>query len=135
MKAERITLWIAVALAAILFAPIGLAKFMADESLVRSMALLHYSETFTRLLGLAEILGAIGLIVANTRIPAALGLMMIMAGAVGSHIAGGHPLQDATAATIAWLVLATIAVLERDLRRREAVVAEPIAEHRLAAAA
>jgi uncharacterized membrane protein len=134
MKAAKIAMWIVVGLTALWFATLGLAKFMAEESLVQSMASIHYNETFTRLLGLGEMAAAAGLIVAGTRRQAAQFIMILMAGAIGSHIAAGQGIPSAVPAAVAFLLGATIILLDRQLSRQR-VAETPAEERRFAAAA
>jgi hypothetical protein len=59
----------------------------------------------------AEILGALGLLFARTRLAAAGGLALLMLGAIGTHLRNGDPFADALDALRMLLVLISIAVL------------------------
>lgn len=80
----NITLWVAAALVAALFFIAGGAKLggWADQQFVAW----GYSRGFAVLVGVLEILFAIGLLVKRTAAWAAFGLMAIMLGAIGTHL-------------------------------------------------
>jgi len=83
-KPMNITLWVVSGLLAVLFAVSGAAKFigmMNDEFLAWG-----YTAGFAVMVGIAEILGAVGLLVKRTAGWAALGLMVIMLGAIWTHV-------------------------------------------------
>jgi len=65
----------------------------------------------------AETVGAIGLLVQRTVVPAALGLALIMAGAIGTHLHNRDPFSDSLEA-LHLLVLLICIVLIRLLRGR-----------------
>lgn len=91
----NIALWVVQALLALAFLGSGGMKLTsAMSSLPPLMA--PFPELFIRFIGLAEVLGGIGLIVPMlTKIQprltpmAALGLLIIMVGAVGTHVLQG----------------------------------------------
>ena len=67
----------------------------------------------------AETLGAVGLLVPRTRLPAAAGLSVLMLGAIGTHLKNGDPLSDSLDAVRFLVLLAAIAALVRAPRRGE----------------
>ena len=72
---------------------------------------MHFSETATRLFGLAEVLGGIGILVPRTRNLALSGLVLLMTGAIGIHVGAGHPPAVATFASIGWVLYSTLFVV------------------------
>lgn len=89
----------------------GKALWMAPFS--ERMPAMHYGEAPTRLIGLLEVVGALALLVPRLRAPALLGLMLLMAGAIGSHWAAGHPFAGGAAATISFVVLVIALFVDR----------------------
>ncbi|MCY1022239.1 DoxX family protein [Pyxidicoccus sp. MSG2] len=89
----------------------GKALWMAPFS--ERMPAMHYGEAPTRLIGLLEVAGALALLFPRLRAPALLGLMLLMAGAIGSHWAAGHPFAGGAAATISFIVLAIALFVDR----------------------
>lgn len=73
-----------------------------------------YSVTFLRFIGVCELAGAIGLLVPMLSSWAAGGLMVIMAGAVYSHLSAGDPLPRAVPALMLFVLLALVLWLRRD---------------------
>lgn len=82
-KAMDISLWVVSGLLAALFIISGAAKFIGlmDEQFVAW----GYTLGFAAMIGILEILGAIGLLVRRTAGWAAVGLMVIILGAVWTH--------------------------------------------------
>jgi len=68
----------------------------------------------------AETLGALGLLISRTRVPAGVGLMVIMVGAIRTHAHNGDPFSDSLEALHLLVLLACILVL-RLLTSRVAV--------------
>ncbi|MEM6429977.1 MAG: DoxX family protein [Deinococcota bacterium] len=98
----NIILWILQALLALLFGTGGTANMLWLEPARENMASLPYSVGFMRMIGTLQLLGAIGLVVPwATKIApkltplAALGLIIIMLGAAGTHLAAGEISQIA----------------------------------------
>jgi uncharacterized membrane protein YphA (DoxX/SURF4 family) len=89
----------------------GKALWMAPFS--ERMPAMHYGEAPTRLIGLLEVVGALALLFPRLRAPALLGLMLLMAGAIGSHWAAGHPFAGGAAATISFVVLVIALLVDR----------------------
>jgi uncharacterized membrane protein YphA (DoxX/SURF4 family) len=101
----NLALWISAIVLAVVFAASGLMKqFVPKDKLVTSGQgwAQDYSPTRIRLIGLAEILGAIGLIlpatvhIAPILVPlAAVGLVLVMSGAVVVHARRKEPMNVA----------------------------------------
>ncbi len=113
-RRASIALWVAQALLAAMFLMAGSVKLvMPIEAMAMPVALPGW---FLRFIGVAEVLGAIGLIVPSvTRIRpgltplAACGLVVIMLGAIGVTLLGGGGAQALGPAVIGAL-LVTVAV-------------------------
>lgn len=110
----NIALWIAAALLAVAFVVAGMTKlFSSRDQLVKNMAWVKDSSmAFVRLVGLLEVLGAIGVVVpgafgvAGWLVPwAAIGLAVLMAGAIVVHVQRGEGFKAAIPA-IVLLILA-----------------------------
>ncbi|MEM1377465.1 MAG: DoxX family protein [Pseudomonadota bacterium] len=69
------------------FSVAGALKLVGTRELHDAFALLGVPPWFGYFIGAAEVSGAIGLVIAKTRMPAALGLAIIMVGAVYFHAA------------------------------------------------
>jgi hypothetical protein len=65
-----------------------------------------------------ESAAAIGLLMARTRAPSAATLLVIMLGAVGTHLRNGDAIQDSHDALRMLVLLATILLLSGRRRRR-----------------
>lgn len=111
----NIFLWFAQGLLAIAFLGAGLMKVLTPYAQIaadpQTAWVQDFPEGFFKFIGVAEILGALGMLVPSlTRIQprltplAAAGLVIIMIGAAGTHIRRGEPF-------IVNLVLATLAVV------------------------
>jgi putative oxidoreductase len=144
-KGMDITLWIATVLAAALFFVVGGAKIggWADAQFIAW----GYSTGFAVLIGVLEVLFAIGLLIKRTAAWASFGLMAIMLGAIGTHLTHGEYLMMLVPIAV-FVVLGFIAwgrgperadIRGRELRRgtprppaappREPAAAKPAASH------
>jgi putative oxidoreductase len=85
-KAKTIALWTASVLLAALFAWSGINKLRSAPMAIESFHKYGYSLAFMKLIGTCELAGAIGLLVPRLRSLAALGLMVIMGGAIFNHV-------------------------------------------------
>jgi uncharacterized membrane protein YphA (DoxX/SURF4 family) len=93
----------------------GLAKLAGTPELHQSFQMMGLPEWFGYFIGLAELLGGIGLLVSRFSALASLALIPIMLGAVYFHIAYAVP---SAIPAIAFTLLATVVVY---LRREEAI--------------
>lgn len=82
-KGLNITLWIVAGVLALLFVTVGGAKFLGTMN--EQFVAWGYTADLAVMIGIAEILGAVGLLVKRTAGWAALGLMVIMLGAIWTH--------------------------------------------------
>jgi len=88
-RAKTIGLWLLTILLAFLFAQTGIGKF-AMAGWVDMFSCWGYSDGFRYLIGVLEILGAIGLLIPRTASYAAAGLIIIMLGASATHFLHGE---------------------------------------------
>jgi DoxX-like family len=120
MKARKIALYVLIGLGALQFCAIGFLKtvgpFIGIDMFIKSMGRLHYDHTWTFLIGMIDLLGGIGLMFKKYRPYAALGIILLMHGAIGSHATAG----DAFVGTLlgpgfAAIIMTVILFLERPL--------------------
>ncbi len=118
MKAKKIALYILIGLGAFQFITIGILKtvgpFVGIDMFIKSMGRLHYDHTWTFLVGTIDLLGGVGLLFKKYRPYAALGIIFLMHGAIGSHATAG----DAIGGTLmepgfAAIIMTAILILER----------------------
>jgi uncharacterized membrane protein YphA (DoxX/SURF4 family) len=118
MKSKKIALYILIGLGAFQFITIGILKtvgpFVGIDMFIKSMGRLHYDHTWTFLVGTIDLLGGVGLLFKKYRPYAALGIIFLMHGAIGSHATAG----DAIGGTLmgpgfAAIIMTAILILER----------------------
>jgi putative oxidoreductase len=112
-KSKTIAIWVICVLLAALFAFAGLPKVMGNPQAVEGFHKGGFPDWFRLFIGAAEILGAIGLLVPRLRFWAASGLLIIMLGAVSTHVRAGDTPDKVAPAAIALLLLALVAWLTR----------------------
>ncbi len=78
-------------LPALAFFGAGAAKLSGVPEVIKPFAALGLPAAFGLFIGVCEIAGSIGLLIARTRIPAAIGLSLIMIGAAYYHLAYQAP--------------------------------------------
>ncbi len=81
-KGKKIALWIVSILLAALFLFTGLPKLLTSDKIRPMFAHYGYAPWFATLIGVSEVLGAIGLLVPRVAALATAGLSIIMVGAV-----------------------------------------------------
>jgi uncharacterized membrane protein YphA (DoxX/SURF4 family) len=102
----RIALYVVSALLTALYLFAGIPKVMGQAQAVEGFAKVGYSDGFRLFIGASEIAGGIGLWLPKLAFWAALGLMVIMVGAVYTHLS----LAEApTGAAIALILLGFVA--------------------------
>ncbi len=109
---------ILIGLLALQFIGIGVMKVIMPlfgvNMFVENMAGLNYNYTWTILIGLFDLLGGIGLLFPKYRGYAALGLIFLLHGAVGSHITHNDPIgTTAGGAGLAMVLLVVLLVLDK----------------------
>lgn len=85
-KGKNITSWIIQALVAALFMMMAVPKLMSDPETVANFTRWGMPEKIYLVIGSFEILGAIGLLIPRTSAFAAIGLILIMVGALFTHV-------------------------------------------------
>lgn len=106
--------WILQALLAFAFTASGIMKFMSLSKTVGMFGSMGFPAWFAYLIAGGELLGGIGLLVPRLVRPAALGLIIIMIGAVFMHatkIPGG--LAKGVPAIVLLVLLAVVLLLRR----------------------
>ncbi|MBJ6108059.1 DoxX family protein [Hymenobacter sp. BT523] len=109
---RNVIAWILQALLAAMFIYGGFSKLMQLDATMKMFGSLGLPGWFGGFIGVAELLGGIGLLVPRTVRPAALGLIVIMLGAVFMHatkIPGG--LAKGVPAIVALVLLVVVLVL------------------------
>jgi uncharacterized membrane protein YphA (DoxX/SURF4 family) len=102
---------------AVTFTLAGVGKAFSMAPMTDFFTQSGYSVTFLRFIVIAEIFGAVGLLLPWAVLPALLGLSVDMFGAVLTHIHNGDPLNDSTGA-IGLLIRLTVIGALWELGRR-----------------
>ncbi len=110
----NVALWTLQVVLGVFFALHGTALLVTPQQLAEQMGALPYATAFLQFIGLAELLGGLGLILPRWLdiVPvltplAAAGLAVIMAGAVVTHLQAGEVAQVAVLSAVTallWLV-------------------------------
>lgn len=91
IRSKQNTIFYIIVLAvAIIYIVTGMRKIIGVESVVNDFKSWGYAPLFMRLIGTLELLGAVGLLIPKSRIPAMGGLVGVMLGAIGTHIINGE---------------------------------------------
>lgn len=96
---SRVSRYLLVALLVVisgLFLFVGGLKVLGAQEMHANMATLHYAAAATYLIGAIEIVAVVALWFRRTRLVSLAVLLLILAGAVGTHIAGGHGIGSTT---------------------------------------
>jgi len=93
------------------FGVAGIGKAFSIAPMADFFAQSGYSVTFLKFIVIAEIFGAIGLLLPWSLVPALIGLTVDMFGAVLTHIHNGDPLNDSTGAIGLLIRLIAVGVL------------------------
>ena len=86
-----ILLWLVSAFLTFVFVNSGWPKFSNSSGWARAFTVWGYPVWFRLLVGVIEVAGGVLLLLPWTALYAALALAVIMLGAMGTHIADGHP--------------------------------------------
>lgn len=89
-KGKNIAVWIIQFLLAGLFIMSSLSKLMSDPEVVANFSRWGMPDNFYLLIGILELLGAAGLLIPRLAGPAAAGLILIMVGALITHLVHGE---------------------------------------------
>jgi putative oxidoreductase len=112
-KAMNIAAWVASALLFVLFTVLASPpKLMGDPQAVEGFIKQGYSDRFRLFIGAAEFVGGIALLIPRLAFWSAVGLCLIMAGAVYTHLANDDAANVAPA-IVALLLAAFIAWARR----------------------
>lgn len=106
-------IWVCVGLTSLAFAAAGAAKLAGVEQLHMSFAAMGLPTWFGYFIGAAELSGAIGLWLRKLRPLAALGLLVIMAGAIYFHV-----VYDAVANAVPAVVLSALLLVILNASRK-----------------
>lgn len=93
------------------FLCVEIGKLSHDSDMRQFFLQAGYTVGFMYVVMAAEIAGAVGLLVPRMTVPAALGLMAVMAGAVRTHAHNGDPFSDSLEAVHLLILLGCIVVL------------------------
>lgn len=96
---------------ALTFVIAGIGKAFNMPFMTQFFTSSGYSIGFLKFIMLAEVLGAVGLLLPWAFLPALLGFTVDMLGAIVTHVHNGDPLDDSTGALTMLIRLAAIAVL------------------------
>lgn len=117
-EGRQIGLKIVLGLLSILFVFVSVQKIVAVPAMMDNMAALNYGSGLTRLIGIIEIIAVAALWTSAFRNLSLAVLIIILAGAAGSHIAGGHPGVQ----VIPHFTLSLLAALALFLNGRQATI-------------
>ncbi len=92
-KASLIISWVLQILLALFYVIASLGKVTGNPAIIQMFRDWGFPDGFHLVIGVLEILGAIGLLVPRTAPYAALGLVGLMVGAGGTHLVHGEGLQ------------------------------------------
>ena len=106
-----VVLWIFSLFLVWVFVRQGAAKFSDTSGWARAFRLWHFPVWFRVLIGILEIAGSVLLLTRRTAFAGALIIMVVMVGAMGTHVYWGRPGQ--VTSEILPLTLATIIALGR----------------------
>ncbi len=107
----RVALVLSVLLA-LAFASAGISKLLDLEAAGQGFERFGYPAWLALLVGTCEVLGAVGLLIARLRLLAASGLVIIMLGAITSHLLN-DPVANAAAPAALLVILAVVIALGR----------------------
>ena len=108
--------WGAIALVSVAFALAGTAKLAGVEQMHLSFATLGLPDWFGNFIGAAELAGAMGLWVGKLNRYAALGLLMIMPGAIYFHVMHDVIANAMPAVVLSGLLIAILVLSNKEAR-------------------
>jgi uncharacterized membrane protein len=89
-KMKNITGWVLAVILGLAFLMAGSFKLSGQAEMVQNFEKWGLPVTVMYLIGVAEVLGGIGLFIVKMRFLAVLGLMALMIGAIGTHLLNGE---------------------------------------------
>ena len=99
-KTMSVLVWIAIALGAVAYAAAGTMKVLGVDQMAQGFTHFHLPLWFMTFIGVCEIAGAIGLLIRRLSALAAVGLAIIMIGAIYMHLTYDAPPMAAPAAVL-----------------------------------
>lgn len=111
-----IACWTIQVMLAAFFLLAGVMKLAGAEQISQEFRNWGYGDTFRLIIGLIESLGGVGLLIPRLAAFCAIGLMLVMGGAVYTHLAADQGLNAALPAMVLILLLGVIAYLRRGSR-------------------
>jgi len=99
-KTTSVLVWIAITLGVVAYGASGTSKVLGVEQMAQSFTNYHLPLWFMTFIGACEIAGAIGLLIRRLSALAALGLAIIMLGAISIHLMYDAPPMAAPAAVL-----------------------------------
>lgn len=106
-KGKKIAMWVVSFLLAGLFLFVGFPKLFTPEKIRPMFAQYGYAAWFLTFIGCSEVLGAIGLLVPRVAALAAVGLSIIMVGAVYT-LASHHEFKQAVTPVVVLVLLVAV---------------------------
>jgi uncharacterized membrane protein YphA (DoxX/SURF4 family) len=117
-KTQTITRWVLLVLVTIAFLAGGSMKVLGTDIETNMFINWGYPIWFMYLVGTCEILGAIGLHIKRVSRFAAIGLIVILIGAIGTHVFHQEGLMAPTPATLLMLFLFGILYIDARAKRQ-----------------
>ncbi|MDB5273950.1 MAG: hypothetical protein JWO58_2317 [Chitinophagaceae bacterium] len=111
MKTTRVFFYILLSLVSLAYLFAGGTKAFAFPEAIALNSTLHIQKWFIRLIGLFELLGAVGLWLPRFRTTACVCLSIIMVGAIGCHV-GANQLPNIGPATLLFFLLGGVILLD-----------------------
>ncbi len=102
---------------ALSFASTEIGKLTHDADMRQFFLQSGLSVRFMYLIAVCESLGALGLLLRRTMLPAAIGLILVMFGAVGTHLRNHDPLVDSLDAIHLLITLVCVVIVRLATRR------------------
>lgn len=115
-KTTKIAVWVVSVLLALEYAFAGITKLIGQAEAVEGFRHAGFSDGFRLFIGAAEAAGAIGLLVPRLRFWAALGLSIIMIGALVTHVRAHDTVAKMAPAAISLVLLILTAWTTRPRR-------------------
>ncbi len=107
-KTTSVLVWVAIALGAVAYAAAGTMKVLGAEQMAQGFTHFNLPLWFMTFIGVCEVAGAIGLLIRRLSALAAVGLAIIMVGAIYMHLTYDAP-QMAAAAAVLLVLMAFVA--------------------------
>src|SRR5262249_50981132 len=114
MSLKRTGVWTLIVLMALEFAAAGLAKFRPGSSWPRMFVAWGFPVWVRPIVGVAEVIGALGLLIGRTRVWACAVLLTVMAGAIATHLVHGEVRRAILPASLAVLLGLVWLLVDRD---------------------